>query len=84
MSTFQVRGRPKSADQILMAIRALCLEWETRINNLHPISKDTQTLLREIKNCWGYSTENVARIWQDRVTEIDKELNSKGATITQD
>ena len=73
--SFQVRGRPKSSDQILMAIRALTLEWETRINNMHPISKDTQILLREIKSCWGLSTEGVARVWIDKVNEIDEELH---------
>ena len=75
--SFQVRGRPRSADQILMAIRAILLEWETRISNLHPISNDTQILIQELKKTWGASTEVVAKVWQDKVNEIDEELHRR-------
>ena len=75
--TFQVRGRPRSADQVLMAIRAILLEWETRISNLHPISNDTQILIQELKKTWGASTEVVAKVWQDKVNEIDEELHRR-------
>ena len=77
MSTFQVRGRSRSADQILMAIRAILLEWETRISNLHPISNDTQILIQELKKTWGASTEIVAKVWQDKINEIDEELHRR-------
>ena len=73
--SFQIRGRPKSADQVLMAIRAKILEWETRITNYHPISKDTSALIAELKNCWGAGTGEVAVIWQEKVKEIDLEIN---------
>lgn len=75
--SFQVHGRPKSADSILMSIRAILLEWETRINNLKPISSDTKILIEELKRTWGASTELVARIWQDKINEIDEELHRR-------
>ena len=75
--SFQVHGRPRSADQILMAIRAILLEYETRINNLHPLSNDAQVLIGELKKTWGASTDSVARIWQEKVNEIDEELHRR-------
>lgn len=68
-------GAPRKADSVLMAIRALIMEFESHSD---PGIIHYHNLIRKIKATYGHGGKMVAQMYVDKLKEIDEEIHRLG------
>ena len=66
------RGRRRNADQILMAIKALTLEFDRR--RYEWTQTDVVEFVCKIKRAFDWGNKEVAKYWEEKIIEIEREL----------
>lgn len=77
-------GAPRKADSVLMAIRALVMEFEHEYRYAPAGERkvlsvlDCQTLIKRIKAAYGHGGKMVAQMYEDHLKQIDSEIHVLG------
>lgn len=69
------RGRPRSQDSILLAIKAICLEAKHLEAHMDGISRN---FIQRIRASYGHGTAFAQNIYIQKIKEIEAELNKGG------
>lgn len=73
-------GAPRKADSILMAIRALIMEFQKEIEGISALEYGAKAykLIQKIKATYGHGGKMVARMYEDHLKQIDSEIHALG------